>query len=1200
VFNTFLKRLPAVVFLSLVFAPALFGQTAGSVSGHVSDPTKALISGAKIALNNLATGAERTTVSTAAGDYTFTEVPVGVYNITATYTGFKTSSTPNVEVQVQQSVRVDFTLQVGAVSQTVEVEASGALLQADNATLGTVISNEAITEQPLNGRNYLGLVALASNVNTLSSSSGQAGSRLGGDRASQSISVGGQRIMFDYYTLDGVSNTDPDFNTYIGLPSIDGIQEFKVQTGVYPAEFGHEASQVNVVSKNGTNTLHGSGYEFIRNNYVDALPYWFPERHPVGTLETVTPFKYNDFGFEFDGPVWIPKVYNGRNKFFFMVDNEWYHSRADNPNATAVVPTVAMAAGNFQGYNYQTIDSSGVVHTVPVTLYDPTTGNAQGQAKTPFANNQIPVTPQSTALLKYLGTAPAAPTYLCPAAPKPNPTTGAVTYSSCSPIANYKYTTLNPTDRQSLTVRGDYNLSDKSQFSFRYSAGNENILSTGLLGAGSKIITQYYQYMGSYTRTISPSVVNEARFGYSHFFNSLGLLSAYTNDVVDAVKIPGLGGGDPSTWGIPAQTFGSGPNTGGLTGTTPNTWTTGIGDAGGDGPYVLHDPTWQIVDNLSWAKGKNDFRFGFEYNRQTFNQLGNQFSRGLFSTEPLATAQNTAGTLSGGDSLADFELGHLYQSQVAVAVANANYVRNVEAAYAEDTYKLLPNLTIAAGLRYELTPPWNDTLGNEFNTVVPVLPKLGDTHTTYATSQYPTLTRQGNCSAANVYQGVNVVFTTNGPPVTCSNGTIPAGPLLDTRYLNFAPRLGISYSPNSRLVIRTGFGIFYNQDIGNAYFDLARNIAGRVSYTNQDSAAPYPTSNLTWNNATPASGGGSSVVTLPLNTTIYANAVSHHTSYTEQYLLNIQQQVGKNWSFEMGFQGALSRHLYGFLNANQATPYGYLGTGATSVVSRTPFNATATSNEGIQYVHDEGTANYNAGSFKATRKFSHGFNLIASYTLAKSLDDSSGVRNQGNDNLYPQNSDCIPCEYGPSAFDVRNRVVVSGLYELPIGPDKLLRVNNKLMYALIGGWQAGGVFTHQTGAIATPLYGTDNSSIASPFGNFDRPNATGISPYVTGSARSVDNWVNKAAYAQPTPGFFGNATRGSFVGPGFTNLDASLHKDFHMPYNEKHKLSIRFEAFNALNHPNYSIATLTYTSSSLGQVNAGGMRVLQLAAKYTF
>jgi hypothetical protein len=251
-------------------------------------------------------------------------------------------------------------------------------------------------------------------------------------------------------------------------------------------------------------------------------------------------------------------------------------------------------------------------------------------------------------------------------------------------------------------------------------------------------------------------------------------------------------------------------------------------------------------------------------------------------------------------------------------------------------------------------------------------------------------------------------------------------------------------------------------------------------------------------------------------------------------------------------------------------------------------------------VHDEGTGNYNAASFKVNRRFSRGLDLIASYTYSKSLDDTSGVRNQGNDNLYPQNSYCIPCEYGPSAFDVRNRVVVSGLYELPIGPGKLVPLDNKVLNALIGGWQMGGTFTHQTGQVVTPLVGFDNAGLASPFGNFDRPNQTGISPYVTGSARSVDNWANKAAYARATPGFFGNVTRGSFTGPGFTNLDASLHKNFAMPYNEKHQLSIRFEVFNALNHPNWTTPNVNYSSSNFGQVNAGGMRVLQLAAKYQF
>jgi hypothetical protein len=1160
-------------------ASRLSAQTAGTISGHVSDSSGAAIPGATISLTNLEKRSERSTVTTTAGDYTFTEVPVGTYKLKATSAGFKTLTSNAVQVQIQQSVRLDFPLQVGEVTESIEVQASGALLQAENATLGTVVENAAVNELPLNGRNYLGLAALASNANTLSPNAGQAGARLGGERATQSISVGGNRIMFDYFTLDGVNNTDTDFNTYVGLPSVDGIQEFKIQTGVYSAEFGHEASQVNVVSKTGTNAYHGALYEFIRNNYVDADPYFFPYNLAP---PKVFPFKWNDYGFELDGPIRIPKIIDTRDKLFFMVDDEWRHVRSVN-QGQAVVPTAAMASGDFQGYSYQ--DSTGV-H--PITIYDPATGDANGLGKQPFLNNKIPadrISPVSTALLKYLGTAATAPTYTCSG-------------TSCSVNNNYSYTTSSPQDRQSLTVRGDFVQSQKVQYAFRYSSGDELILSTGLLGAGSKIITNYYQYMGSNTWTATPHIVNEARFGYTHFYNSLGLLSAFTHNVVDEAGIPGLKGGASSTWGIPDVSFGN------AQGNSQKQIWSGFGDRGGDGPYVVTDPTWQIVDNVTWIKGHHSLRLGFEYNRQTFNQLGNQFSRGQFSSQPIATAFNAgAGSnpLSGGDALADFLLGNLYQSTVAVAVANANYVRNVEAAYIDDTYKVRPNLTIDAGLRYELTPPWNDTFGNNFTVALPVLPSDYAISTTYPQSQWPQYVRQGNCSPDHVYDGLAIRWTAstlgNGPPPVCSNGLLPNGPLMKTQYKNFAPRLGISYSPNPTMVVRLGYGIFYSQDIGNAYFDMARNIAGRVTFTNADAVAPYGATTLTWANATPGAGGGA-IANLPASTVAFVMAPSHKTTYAEQYLLNIQKQVGQNWSFEAGYQGAQSRHLYGFRNINIATPSGYVPNGAgTSVKFRTPFANMG----GVQYVHDEGTGNYNAFSVKATRRFSRGFNLISSYTWAKSLDDTSGVRVQGNDILFPQDNRCLRCDYGLSAFDVRNRIVVSALYELPIGPGRLIPANNRVVRTVIGGWQVGGIFTHQTGAIGTPQDGIDRSGIQGAGGNYDRPDATGASPYLNGPKRTLNDWVNPAAYQLAPVGFFGNSSRGSFTGPGLTNLDASIHKVLSMPFNEKHQLSIRFEAFNALNHPNWNNPNLSITSTTFGRVTGtGSMRQLQLAAKYQF
>ncbi len=285
---------------------------------------------------------------------------------------------------------------------------------------------------------------------------------------------------------------------------------------------------------------------------------------------------------------------------------------------------------------------------------------------------------------------------------------------------------------------------------------------------------------------------------------------------MSALGVPGLKPGLPATWGIPNITL----NGDGFS---------NIGDST-DGPYVIQDNSLQLVDNVSWIKGKHTLRFGFEYSRQNFNQVGNQFSRGNFVFQPNATQSPTH---TGGDAFAEFLLGDLYQSTVAVAIANANYQRNAEAAFVDDTWKITPKLTLSLGLRYELTPPWVDTLNNDFTVALPqaLLQALRAPQ-----SMWPYFVREGNCS--NPYTGLAINWTNTAgtagssanPPPVCSNGKYPAA-LLQTQYGNFAPRVGISWSPDSKLVVRAGYGIFYNQDIGNAYFDMARNIAGRVTQT---------------------------------------------------------------------------------------------------------------------------------------------------------------------------------------------------------------------------------------------------------------------------------------------------------------------------------------------------------------------------------
>ena len=577
---------------------------------------------------------------------------------------------------------------------------------------------------PVNNRNYLNVTAVSANANVVSATQGQAGSREGGARASESISVGGSRIMFNHYTLDGVNNSDPDFNSYVVQPSIDAIQEMKVQIGVYPAQYGYNATQVNVVTKSGTNNYHGAGFYFLRNNYADALGYnyFYPTPQPAAL-----PYKYNDYGFVLTGPIWIPHVFNGKNRFFFMVNDEWY-SRISFSNTALTLPQQAILGGDFSNY---TATATGSV----VPIYDPATGNADGTGRTQFPGNVIPASRIDPTSLKFIQ----------------------LFYAAAQNTQfqnNYTFLTSSRDNHDGFNVRGDYYMSPRSQFGFRFSNGLETNPTAGFKTAGgtvgSNIITSYYQYMGSHTWTISPTVVNVATFGWTNFYNSLGLYSQGVNNAVGQLGIPGLQPGIPATWGIPAVGF-----TGDIF--------SGLGDSS-DGPYVTKDPNISINDNISWMHGKHSFYFGFSYERQTFNELGNQFSRGSFTTQANATAEVSApGKLvkGTGSAFADFLLGQLYTSAYAVQIAQADYKRNVEAFYFDDNYKFTPKLTVSAGLRYELTPPWYNTLGQEFIVDLqtnnsPISPFVSGPE---PQSQWPLYRRQGNCSDA--YQGVNVRWVTS-------------------------------------------------------------------------------------------------------------------------------------------------------------------------------------------------------------------------------------------------------------------------------------------------------------------------------------------------------------------------------------------------------------------------------------------------------
>ncbi len=1107
--NRLLQVALAVFFALVVAAVRMPAQTFGQITGQITDSSGAAVPDAAITLRNVATDAIRQTVSTASGDYSFPSLPPGTYNVQAEKQGFKKSESNNVTVQVQQTVRLDMTLAVGQVTESVVVNASAVALQAENATVGTVVENRRIVDLPLNGRNFLQLVALAPNVTTLSPSAGQAGARQGGDRANQSISVAGQRTMFDYFTLDGVNNTDPNFNTYVILPSIDALQEFKVQTGVYPAEFGHNATQINVLTKSGGNQFHGALFEFLRNDVLDARPYSFTNKP-----QDKSPFKWNQFGFELDGPVIIPKVFHGKDKLFFLANYEAFRRRQQFQAGARTVPTAAMFNGDFSA--------------LPRTIYDPNSGH------TPFPGNLIPTNrfdPISVKLLPYYPSA-----------------------NIASLNNNFVRSTSSPINKDLFVLRMDYVESAKSQWAGRYSWGDENQSNQGISLDGTKILTNVEEYMGSNTRMLSPNMVNEARYGYTRFYNSIGTFLAFQTDVVSQVGIPGLNPGDPVQWGIPNVTLSNGY--------------AGFGDST-EGPYANDNNTMQLSDNLSIVKGKHTFRFGGEYRRDNYNQVGNQFARGQFTFQANATQ---APDKTGGDSFAEFLLGDMYQSEAAVAIANAKFQRNVWSFYIDDSWKVTSKLTLSLGLRYEITPPFNDILYNAFSVYMPYFdftPQVSDP------ARHPQFVRQAPCTDA--YYQIPIRW----PDINTNCSGVLGDKLVQTDYNDFGPRIGIAYSPTSKWVFRLGAGMFYNQDTGNPRFDLARNVAGRIR-TNSQPLDPT----LFWSNALAALGGGATAnIKAPYS---FANKYERRTPYTWEYLLNVQRDLGHEFVVELGYLGSISRKLESLRAVNETLP------GTTPIATRVPYAEFGR----IQLVDNGANGAYNSASIKLTKRYSAGFSLLTSYTYSRSVDDSSGIRVQGFDTLFPQNSYCLKCEWGLSAFDTRHRMATSLLWDLPIGKGRKANVQNGFLNALVGGWQTGAIWTVQTGFPQNINIGSTDRSRAG--GLFDRPNATGVSAYEDSPTPS--RWYNPAAFVLQPEGTFGNVGRNTAIGPGIFALDFSAHKEFQMPYSERHALQFRFEAFNVLNHPVWGGPNTNTQSGGFGTITgtAIAMRELQMALKYIF
>jgi hypothetical protein len=516
-------------------------------------------------------------------------------------------------------------------------------------------------------------------------------------------------------------------------------------------------------------------------------------------------------------------------------------------------------------------------------------------------------------------------------------------------------------------------------------------------------------------------------------------------------------------------------------------------------------------------------------------------------------------------------LGQVQSATAVVGVGFAQLRSTGQFYYIDDTWKVTTHLTVNLGLRYENTPPWFDKSGKLVSVYYPQ-PFVTGGGPIADPKMHPVLVRIGT---GDFYQNTLVRFN---PAIQVARDGRLGDRLVQTDNLDFAPRLGIAWSPTNRWTVRTGAGMFYAQDTGNPVWDMSRNLAGR-----RVSAADLNFPNLTIEH--PFTDLTSNV---QINTpSLLSNQYNRRTPYSMQFMMNVQRQLDNQTVLEAGYMGGLSRKLQSYRDWNFTTP----GTG--TITSRLPFPEFTR----VWMVDEHNKANYHSLGVKAQRRFSQGLTYLVGYTFSKSIDTASGIRNNNGDVLFPQNSACMQCERGLSTFNVAHRLTTSALFEAPLGRGKRLLNTGGIANALLGGWQIGTIVTAQTGFPFTVASGADlsNAGIAT-----DRPNATGATVALPRGQQDPQRFFNTAAFVLQPFGSFGNVGRNTVIGPGILNLDFSTLKNIRI--REGHQLEFRFEVFNMPNHPNWGLPNGTANSPNFGKVTSTttDMRDLQFALKYVF
>ena len=1135
----------------------------GTISGHVVDSTGLAVPGASVAITSISTNIVHEVTTNGEGYYQCPPLAPDNYVVKVEAKGFAEETIDNVKLEVGGSLRVDAALKLGNVTQDITVTASAPELVVDSPDRGNVIESEFVQNIPLNIRNPLQMVNFAQGVTAYSTDSGNNDNS---ESLTNTFRINGGKLATTESLLDGgVNTTQYDLNAIAAVPQVDSIQEFRVITDAYSPEYGHTSGGVVTFStKSGTDRLHGTVYDYIRNSDTDANSFNADQiGSPLPHLER------NQFGYAIGGPVAFPPHYRSPNhKTFFFQSYEGLRqiTQVLPSSETYTVPTALERTGDFS----KTFDSAGNL----ITIYDPSTTTLQqtgstactstpvaaGQTvycRTPFPGNKIPnLDPAGKAIMNSY--------------PLPNqPGQG------LSSVNNFLGTAPQTSNQTTVNVRVDHRFSDKHSIFVRYDWFQRFNYFGDPYGNNLSPTSNHQRLPGDnimldHTWVISPNIVLEHHFLRAH---------------QESNRIPETLGYNPTQLGF------AGNVTSGLQTTTfpevkSATRISPLGPQSGN--EADGGTTYEYAANLSWLRGKHSLKFGFDYRQLTQDLDVNQLvslSTNAANTSFTGGPNAQSAGVDSGDGIADILLGTAAVTSGFVPALQT--VHPYYAFYAMDDYHMTSKLTLTYGLRYSIEEPDLES-HNQF--------------------QYIDLTSTSPLSGQT-----SLGTLTGGPGFVGTNGK--SRHLSTTQLTNLDPRVGLAYRLDDKTVLRGGFGIFHapsflwlSQSLSQGYSEPTTSINaqpnGVVPLYNMDNPFPSGLIPVTGNSLGLATNVGLPIAGYPRNQV---------NSYSAQWSIDVQRQLPHNVVVTAGYVANAGVHLYTPLNYNQlpdsdlgqgtalqaavANPFYGVVTQANSPLSKSTVQAYQLLLPHPQFgtmtamYASTGHSSYNAMQLTVEHRFSQGLSILGVYTYSRMFDNVGDYFTYLLGATGYTDNYCPSCDRSISNQDLKNVLRASGEYELPFGRNKAF-LNNGIASQALGGWSLGIFYTFDTGLPVQITEANDTSSFGG--GSPMRPNIVPGVPLTPPGGRHIKIGVaantaslyfNPAAFSQAPAFTYGNAPRylDGIRAPGTNNFDTHLEKL--IPLHEELALKFRVEFFNTLNHPQFAAPSGTSIGGSSGAVS---------------